>query len=376
MKLFLKILKWFMIVTTLIVVLLLISTYIFMRQDKFGKTPDEEKINNYEKLDNYKEGKFQNISYTPDLTEGYSMTGVMYDFLFKKFPRLKPKEPIPSIKTNLLEIPIEENVLIWFGHSSYYIQLDGVKILVDPVFSGNASPVPGSTKSFEGTDIYSADDFPDIDYILISHDHYDHLDYETIVNFKDKVGKVICGLGVGSHFEQWGYDKSQIIEKNWNEDVELANGFSAHVLTARHFSGRGFSRNNTLWASYLLESPSMKIYIGGDSGYDTHFAEIGNKFGPIDLAIIENGQYDLAWKYIHTLPDEVIKATKDLKSKRLFPVHSSKFILANHPWDEPLIEVSKFIIGTNISLITPIIGEKVNLQDTNQIFSKWWQNIN
>lgn len=376
MKLFFKILKWFMIVTTLIVVLLLISTYIFMRQDKFGKTPDEEKINNYEKLDNYKEGKFQNISYTPDLTEGYSMTGVMYDFLFKKFPRLKPKEPIPSIKTNLLEIPIEENVLIWFGHSSYYIQLDGVKILVDPVFSGNASPVPGSTKSFEGTDIYSADDFPDIDYILISHDHYDHLDYETIVNFKDKVGKVICGLGVGSHFEQWGYDKSQIIEKNWNEDVELANGFTAHVLTARHFSGRGFSRNNTLWASYLLESPSMKIYIGGDSGYDTHFAEIGNKFGPIDIAIIENGQYDLAWRYIHTLPDEVIQATKDLKSKRLFPVHSSKFILANHPWDEPLIEVSKFIKGTDISLITPIIGEKVNLQDTNQVFSKWWQNIN
>jgi len=376
MKLFLKILKWFAIVLSSLIVILLISTYFYMTKDIFGKSPDEEKVSNFEKLKNYKNGQFQNVTFTPDLTEGYSMTGVMYDFLITDHPRQRPINPIPSVKTNLLDIPKNENILIWFGHSSYYIQLDGLRILVDPVFSGNASPVPGSVTSFEGTDIYTVDDFPNIDYIFISHDHYDHLDYETIVKFKDKVGKVICGLGVGSHFEEWGYNKSKIIEKYWNEDVELAAGFTAHVLTARHFSGRGISRNNTLWASYLLESPTMKIYIGGDSGYDTHFAEIGNKYGPIDIAIIENGQYDLAWKYIHTLPKEVIQATKDLKSKRLFPVHSSKFDLANHPWDEPLIEVNRFSIGTEISLITPIIGEKVKLQDTNQVFSKWWKNVN
>lgn len=364
-----------MIIAIVIIVLLLIITYFFMKQDKFGDSPNKEKVELYNKLANYEDGKFQNLSHTPDLTEGYSMSGILYNFIFTKYPRQIPESEIPSIKTNIKDISIEENVMIWFGHSSYYIQLDGVRILVDPVFSGNASPIPGTTKSFKGTDIYTVDDFPNIDYLFISHDHYDHLDYETITKFNGKISKVICGLGVGSHFEKWGYDKSQILEKNWNESVKLADGFTAHVLTARHFSGRGFSRNNTLWASYLLESPSMKIYIGGDSGYDTHFKEIGNKFGPIDISIIENGQYDLAWRYIHTLPDEVIQAGKDLKTKRLFPVHSSKFVLANHPWDEPLIKVSEFNKDSDISLITPIIGEIVKLNDTKQLFTKWWEKV-
>jgi len=375
MKLFFKILKWFMIITSIIVVLLLIITYFFMKQDKFGNSPDKDKVESYLNLNNFKDGKFQNFSHTPDLAEGYSMTGIMYDFIFTKFPRQRPEGAIPSFKTNIKDIPIDENVMIWFGHSSYYIQLDSVRILVDPVFSGKASPIPGTTKSFKGTDIYTVNDFPNIDYLFISHDHYDHLDYETITKFRSKINKVICGLGVGSHFELWGYDKSQILEKNWNEDVEISNGFTAHVLTARHFSGRGFSRNTTLWASYLLESPSMKIYIGGDSGYDTHFAEIGEKYGPIDISIIENGQYDLAWRYIHTLPDEVIQAGKDLKTKRLFPVHSSKFVLANHPWDEPLIKVSEFNKDSDISLITPIIGEIVKLNDSNQVFTNWWEKV-
>jgi L-ascorbate metabolism protein UlaG (beta-lactamase superfamily) len=375
MKLFLKILKWFMIITSAIVVLLLIITYFFIKQDKFGDSPSNEKVELYQNLENYNDGKFQNFSHTPDLAEGYTMTGIMYNFIFTKYPRQRPVDVIPSIKTNIKDIPLEENIMIWFGHSSYYIQLEGVRIIVDPVFSGNASPIPGTTKSFPDTDIYAVDDFPNIDYLFISHDHYDHLDYETITKFRSKIGKVICGLGVGSHFEHWGYEKSQILEKNWNEDVELAAGFTAHVLTARHFSGRGFTRNNTLWASYLLESPSIKIYIGGDSGYDTHFAEIGEKYGPIDISIIENGQYDLAWRYIHTLPDEVIQAGKDLKTKRLFPVHSSKFVLANHPWDEPLIKVSEFNKDTDISLITPIIGEVVKLNDSNQVFTNWWEKV-
>ncbi len=311
-----------------------------MRQAKFGKAPAGNRLSELQKSSNYKNGKFQNLSVTPELAEGYNIVGVTYNVLFNNEPRRKPGDTIPSIKTDLLNLPIDKDILVWFGHSSYFIQLDGKRFLVDPVFSGNASPIPGTVKSFNGTDIYTVDDIPEIDYLFISHDHYDHVDYPTLLGLKNKIKKVICGLGVGAHFEHWGYSPENIIEKDWYSEVPLDNGFTAYVQPARHFSGRGFTRNNTLWASYVLQSPTMKIYIGGDSGYDTHFAEIGNKYGPIDLAILDNGQYNVAWRYIHTLPDEVLQAAKDLKAKRLFPVHSSKFVLANHPGMNPFLKLA------------------------------------
>lgn len=370
-----KIIKRIAIIIFSTAIVLTIITVFYMRQSKFGKSPSGERLEVLKKSPNFKDGKFQNFSYTPELTEGHSMIGVMYDQFFKKAPRRTPTDTIPSIKTDLLNLAPDENILVWFGHSSYFIRIDGKNILVDPVFSGNASPVPGTNKSFKGTDIYTVDDLPNIDYLFISHDHYDHLDYETILKLKAKTGKVICGLGVGSHFEYWGYDKEKIIEKDWYETVALDTGFLAHVMPARHFSGRGLSRNTTLWCSYVLQTPTMKIFIGGDSGYDTHFADIGKKFGSIDIAILDNGQYDVAWQFIHTLPHEVLKAAKDLKAKRLFPVHSSKFLMGNHPWDEPLKKISELNKQTNIPLITPLIGEKVDLKDDQQKFKQWWLTV-
>lgn len=227
------------------------------------------------------------------------------------------------------------------GHSSYYFQLDKKRFLVDPVFSGNASPIPGTTKAFAGSDIYNADDFPPIDFLIISHDHYDHLDYKTIKELKPKINKVICGLGVGAHFERWGFDEDQIIELDWYDETELAKDFRIISTPARHFSGRRFRRNNTLWSSYVLESPGKRIFIGGDSGYDVHFKEIGEKYGPFDWAILENGQYNEKWRYIHTLPNEFVKVAEDLNVKNVLPVHSGKFALAQHPWTEPL---QKYVI--------------------------------
>ncbi|MNK10079.1 metal-dependent hydrolase [compost metagenome] len=354
--------------------ILAISTYFYMRLPKFGKAPSGQRLALLEQSPNYKDGKFHNFHYTPDLTEGYSMLGIMFDMLFKNHPRRKPVDSLPSVKTDLLNLPADSNVLVWFGHSSYFMQIEGKRFLVDPVFSGNASPIPGTTKSFKGADIYSVADLPYIDYLVISHDHYDHLDYETIIALKDKVGKVICGLGVGEHFEYWGYAPQNLIEKDWNQKVDLGNGFTLNTVPGRHFSGRGFKRNNTLWTSYLLETPTSKIFIGGDSGYDTHFKEIGNQFGPIDLAILENGQYNVAWQAIHTLPQETVQAAKDLKAKRFFPVHSSKFMLAMHQWDEPLNDVTKANNG-DIPMVTPMIGEVVNLDDEHQVFTQWWKGV-
>ncbi len=350
-------------------------TYIYMRQAKFGRAPRGESLDRIKISPNFKNGKFQNQHNTPALTEGYGYMEVMYEFFFKKKPRRLPIDDIPSIKTDLLKLSKDQDILVWFGHSSYFIQLNGQRILVDPVFSGNASPIPGSNKAFKGTDRYTVADLPDIDYLFLSHDHYDHVDYETLLQLKDKTRMVICGLGVGSHLEHWGFDMNKVIEKDWNENVTLDSGLVVHTVPARHFSGRGFTRNNTLWLSYLLVAPDMKIFIGGDSGYDTHFAEIGKKFGPIDLAILENGQYDIKWKYIHLLPDEVLRAAKDLQATRLFPVHSSKFAMANHAWDEPLTKLTALNESIKMPLVTPIIGEVVNLRDSTQQFKQWWLGI-
>lgn len=361
-----------MIAIVSLVLLFVIVVFFYMRQTKFGQNPAGERLAMIEKSPNYRDGQFQNLHHTPQLAEGHSMGSIMYNFLFKTYPRTKPVDTIPSKKIDIKAIPADSNVLIWFGHSSYYIKLNGQHILVDPIFSGNASPIPGSMKAFEGTDVYTADDFPDIDVLLISHDHYDHVDYQTLLALKAKIAKVICGLGVGAHFEEWGYDKSIIIEKDWHDFVNIAPNFDVFIEPCRHFSGRGLKRNNTLWVSYVIKTPETRLFLGGDSGYDTHYAEIGAKHGPFDLAILENGQYNPAWPYIHHTPNQVLQAGKDLGAKRILPVHSSKFPLSSHPWDEPLKEVTRLNESFNIPLITPLIGELVNLNNPNQKFDQWW----
>lgn len=371
-----KILTKTMVITFILIGILAVTTMLYMRQDLFGKSPEGARLERIKKSPNFKNGKFQNLSETPTLAEGHNYLEVIYDNYIKDKPRHIPTDSIPYVKTNLLNLPADSSVLVWFGHSSYFMQIDGKRILVDPVFSGNASPIPGTVKSFKGTDMYTVADLPEIDYIFISHDHFDHVDFKTLIALKSKTKKVICGLGVGAHFEHWGYAPENIIEKDWYEKAELDSGFTAFVEPARHFSGRGFSPNNTLWASYVLQTPTMKIYIGGDSGYDAHYADIGNKYGPVDLAILDNGQYDEAWKYIHNLPEDVMKAGQDLKAKRIFPVHSSKFALAAHAWDEPLIKITELNKRYNFSLVTPVIGEVVNLKDTTQQFTQWWNKVN
>lgn len=258
-------------------------------------------------------------------------------------------------------MPEDSDWMVWFGHSSYLLQLSGKRVLVDPVFC-MASPVSFVNKPFKGTDIYKPEDMPEIDYLVISHDHWDHLDYQTVVQLKERVRKVICPLGVGEHFERWGYDKENLVELDWKEDALLDNGFTVHCLPARHFSGRGLTPNQTLWASFLLETPSRKVYIGGDGGYDTHFEEIGRQYPDIDLAILENGQYNEDWQHIHLMPTALGEAARDLKAKRLVTVHHSKYALARHPWDEPLKNELEAATRNSLDLIAPEIGEVVELE--------------
>jgi L-ascorbate metabolism protein UlaG (beta-lactamase superfamily) len=361
-----------MFIILALLVALILWLVLFLREAKFGRTPSGKALQRVTSSTNYKEGQFRNLEFTPNLTEGVSIIRVIQKFFFEKGKNNKPPNPLPSKKTDLLNLDPSKNALVWFGHSSYFIQVDGRKILVDPVFSGAASPLSFTTRSFAGSDVYTTADIPEIDYLIITHDHWDHLDYETIINLKQKVKLVITSLGVAPHLQLWGYDRNKIIELDWNEEMLLQNGFKVWAVAARHFSGRSFNRNKSLWSSFVLQTPSMKIFIGGDSGYGAHFEETGKRFGPFDLAILECGQYNIYWKYIHMMPEEVVKAATDLKSKHVLPVHWGKFALSVHDWDEPIERITAEGELKNVPVIHPMIGEEVDLNSMKS-YPRWWE---
>ncbi|MBC8053291.1 MAG: MBL fold metallo-hydrolase, partial [Sphingobacteriaceae bacterium] len=218
-----------MLITALILIILLLSTYTFLHQPQFGKISSDERLEKIKKSPNYKEGKFQNLSPTSDLSEGATFFKVLKEYLFNKSKTVRPPAILPSVKTDLHSLSPTENALVWFGHSSYFIQIDGKKILVDPIFSGRSSPVKFTTKSYKGSDVYTTEDIPEIDYLFLTHDHWDHLDYETITGLKPKVKKIITGLGTGAHLEHWGYSKQLITECDWHDELSLDPGFKVNA---------------------------------------------------------------------------------------------------------------------------------------------------
>lgn len=352
---------------------LTMGCYAYLQQPKFGKHPDS----NSERIaqsPHYRNGEFRNLDPIPPLAGGGSfVTFVQYAFSSKEGKL--PPGPVPSTKTDLLALDRDEDIVIWLGHSSYFAQIGGRRILIDPVFSSYASPVPFSNKAFAGTGVYTAEDMPQIDYLLISHDHWDHLDEPTVTALQPKVRNVVCGLGVGAHFEHWGYAREKIHEGDWFTVLELEDGFTIHVLPARHYSGRLLTRNKTLWAAFALTTPQRRIFFSGDSGYGPHFAEIAKVFQEFDLAILDCGQYDNDWRYVHMMPEDAAKAAEDLRARTLLPAHSGKFSIAYHSWDDPyrrLVDVSR---GKNYRLLTPMIGERVNLDDGQQSFPRWWESL-
>ncbi len=360
------------IALVLLIILLSLIGYFILTRPSFGKAPSGARLERIQNSPHYKTDHFDNLSDTPAMAEDQTMLGAMYKMLFKKSPQNQPKTPFHFEKTDLFSIPLSENTLVWMGHSSYYLQLDGKRILVDPVFSGYAGPFSTNIKAFKGSDLYSVKDIPSLDYLIITHDHWDHLDYNTVTALFPQTKKVITGLGTGEHLEYWGLSPEKLIELDWFESSILEPGFKVFCEPARHFSGRGLKRNQTLWSSFLLEFPTQKVFIGGDSGYGEHFKEIGQRHGAIDLAILENGQYNEDWRYIHFLPGENLKAMDDLKAKKLVPVHFGKFALALHAWDEPAKKILELKNATQ-DVLMPKIGERLNWTQPQAPLDSWWE---
>lgn len=347
---------------------------VFVSQAKFGRNPQDQNLARISRSANYADGEFRNLVEKPPLLNEDGLIKSIAKFLLADRERSVPEQAVPTVKTDLKALDKEQDLIIWLGHSSYFFQLAGRRLLLDPVFSDHAAPVFFANKAFEGASPYTAEDMPDIDYLLISHDHWDHLDYPTVVALKSKTKAVICPLGVGSHFERWGFARDMIMEGDWGAAFEV-EGLGIHVLPAQHFSGRWLARNKTLWAGYALISPAKKIFISGDSGYGPHFSRIGQDFGGFDLAILDSGQYDPQWPYVHMNPEEASQAAGDLGAAALWPAHVGKFSIAYHAWDDPFTRSAAAARAKDYRLLTPRIGERLDLDDREQAFAEWWTSL-
>ncbi len=367
-----------LLLVLLIIVCLVMTACAILNQPRFGKLPEGTRLERIQASPNYTDGAFKNQIPTPTLAEGQSTFKIIVANLFSSHDRLRPEKPLPTVKTKVNgagAIDQDADLLIWLGHSSYFIRLGGKTILVDPVFSDHGGPFSFINKTFPGTDIYSAADMPEIDYLLISHDHWDHLDYPTVTALQQKVKNVICPLGVGAYFEYWGYPKGKIREADWNTDLYFENGPRITVVSARHYSGRLFEKNKTLWAGFVLETLDRRLFLSGDTGYGPHFSEMARAFGPFDLVALDGGQYDPRWPLIHMTPEQAVRAAEDLDAKSMLLAHVGRFSISTHPWDEPFIRVSEASKNKKFSLVTPKIGEPVWLGDMGQTFGCWWKGI-
>jgi L-ascorbate metabolism protein UlaG (beta-lactamase superfamily) len=344
-----------------------------MQQRSFGKLPSGESLNRIKRSSNFRNSAFQNLQETALIAKDASYVSMITKFFGKGVDR-EPTAELPSAKTDLKNLSSAPQ-LVWFGHSSFLISIGGKKILSDPVFSERPSPVQyAGSKSYPGTRVYSVEDFPTLDVIIISHDHYDHLDYGSIRALDEKTSHFVVPLGVGSHLIHWGISKDKITEFDWWEGGEILPGINITCTPARHFSGRGFRRNKTLWASFILNTGGYNIFIGGDSGYDDSFKKIGDSFGPFDIAMLECGQYDVQWPEIHMMPEQTIQASIDLQSKIVLPVHWAKFTLALHPWKDPIERASAEASRLGVTMATPLIGEPIYLGQQPPA-KTWWKTI-
>ena len=362
-----------MIIVFALVALLVVSGCIYIGHHKFGRLPAGERLDRISQSSNYRDGIFHNREPIPEIVEGGGRIGLWLKFLLRDSDGLTPSEPLPVVKTDLKTLDPHTDTVIWLGHSSYFIQLGGKTILIDPVLSDHASPISFSTRAFDGTTIYSPEDMPDIDYLLISHDHWDHLDYNTVTALKPRIRNVITGLGVGEHFDRWDFPDEMVVEADWNTEVKLEDGLSIHVLTARHFSGRLFDRNRTLWVSFALETPTRRIFYSGDSGYGSHFKEIGDRFGGFDFVMLDSGQYNDAWQYVHMNPEQAAQAAEDLRARAALPSHAGRFNISYHSWDDPFRRFAQAAANKPFKMVTPMIGEAVDLSVPSQSFSSWWE---
>jgi L-ascorbate metabolism protein UlaG (beta-lactamase superfamily) len=320
----------------------------------------------------FRDGQFRNVV-PPQQPGGWQLLKLWWQFMFKDQSRTVPPQALPVTPLTPDQLQQSADGSIWrLGHSTVLMKLNGKFWITDPVFSERASPVQwAGPKRFLPTPI-SLEELPPLAAVVLSHDHFDHLDRETVVKLAAKTSMFLAPLGVGDHLVRWGIPAHKIQQLDWWQTVEL-EGLQFTATPAQHFSGRSFfARNPTLWASWVIYTGTHRIFFSGDTGYFDGFAEIGRRHGPFDLTLLEASAYDKRWQGVHMLPEQVMRAHQDLRGEWLLPIHNATFDLAFHSWDEPMEKMLALSAQHGIRLTMPRIGEPVRL-DHYQVAQAWWR---
>jgi L-ascorbate metabolism protein UlaG (beta-lactamase superfamily) len=333
-------------------------------------------IARYERSPQWRDGEFRNSTPTELNVHIRDVPGLL-KAMFARNTQREPSGELPVLRIDPASFfgPPTDTRLTWFGHSAVMLEISDMFVLLDPMLGRVPAPFP-----FLGRNRYSKvlpidiDELPDIDVVLISHDHYDHLDHGSVLKLLPKTKQWIVCLGVARHLIRWGVSPSNIIELDWHEAVQI-NDVVFTCTPARHFSGRGFwDRHKSLWSSWVISSPQTRIFFNADSGYGPHFAEIGQTYGPFDLALIECGQYNAKWQAIHMMPEESVQAAIDLRAVVAMPIHWAAFTLALHPWFEPVERFTAEAQRKGLQVTTPRIGEPVVIRAAMPT-TPWWVEV-
>ncbi|MDR3002471.1 MAG: MBL fold metallo-hydrolase [Fibromonadaceae bacterium] len=330
----------------------------------------------------FKDGEYSN-PFTIDSSQIQPRRkGGVLNWLRPKEKVTKPKKTLPAQQVNIEQaFPKNQNGLhvTWLGHANVLMQIDGVRLLIDPVFVNNVSPVFFvRIKRFQKKAPVTIKELPFIDAVFISHDHYDHLNADAMLELEPKVGYFLMPTGVAQYFRKWGIEESKIREYAWWEEGAI-QGASGQILRfactpSRHFSKRSlFERNKTLWASWVFMGSTHRVFYSGDTGYGLHFKQIGHHYGPFDLTLMENGQYSVYWPYSHVTPEQGVQAHLDLRGKVMMPIHWGSFDLSIHDWWEPIERAVQAAESHGVPLLTPEIGQTLSISE-NPITKPWWRN--
>lgn len=373
-----KILKYFLralLVLVVLIVLFAAGVAIFMKvSPQFGAIPEGERLEAIKASANFKGGVFVNLVST-NMDMGLSEVPAL---LMEYMNDAVQREPAGQLPVRWDEGTKEEvdslAYITWYGHSAVLLEMEGKRILLDPMLGPASSPVPFLTKRFayeQGIDLSA---IKDIDAVLISHDHYDHLDYVTITTIMEEVGHFYTALGVGEHLRRWGVPDDKITELDWWQ-VSFLENIELVAAPARHFSGRGFSdRNKTQWASWVIRGKNNRVYFSGDGGYGPHFDHIGKAYGPFDFAMVECGQYNERWAEIHMMPEESVQAGVDLNAEVVMPIHWGAFNLSLHDWRDPVLRAQQAAVTANVNLVSPYIGERFEIHQQ-FVSENWWEQL-
>ncbi|SNT00170.1 L-ascorbate metabolism protein UlaG, beta-lactamase superfamily [Ekhidna lutea] len=365
--------------TFIIIILLIVGGVIifFQTAPQIGGKPKGERLDRMQSASNFKDGVFVNTLETKMDMSFADVRKTLAHYLFADKTNKSPRKTIETRPFNSVAFNNAADTgifMTWFGHSSILLKVDGVTILFDPVLKGERASMFSfmGPKRFSYTEYPAIEDLPEVDAVIISHDHYDHLDYPTIKLLKDKVDRFYMPLGVGAHFESWGVPKENITELEWWQEAKFGE-LTLALTPTRHFSGRSFGdRFHTLWGSWVILGKKERVYFSGDSGYFSGFKEIGERYGPFDLTFMECGAYNESWSEIHMFPEQTAQAHLDLKGELLMPIHWGKFDLALHPWKESVQRLHKKAAEENIKLFTPEIGQLISIQNGIET-ERWWE---